>query len=50
MRNSVQALQISKAKKQYVGDFLDCIVDSLDLTETQHNHIERAYHSVGKYR
>ncbi|ELX8366533.1 MULTISPECIES: nucleotidyltransferase domain-containing protein [Enterobacterales] len=49
MRNSVPALQISKEKKQYVGDFLDCIVDSLDLTETQHNHIERAYHSVGKY-
>ncbi|HFF3441554.1 TPA: nucleotidyltransferase [Escherichia coli] len=49
MRNSVPALQISKEKKQYVGDFLDCIVDSLDLTETQHNQIERAYHSVGKY-
>ena len=49
MRNSVPALHISKEKKQYVGDFLDCIVDSLDLTEPQHNHIERAYHSVGQY-
>lgn len=49
MRNSGSALRVSKEKKQYVGDFLDCIVDSLDLTETQHKHIKSAYHAVGKY-
>ncbi|OTA16986.1 hypothetical protein Xbed_03378 [Xenorhabdus beddingii] len=49
MRNSGSVLRVSKEKKQYVGDFLDCIVDSLDLTETQHKYIKRAYHAVGKY-
>ncbi|MBT0461662.1 nucleotidyltransferase domain-containing protein [Morganella morganii] len=49
MSKSNLALSISKEKKQYVGDFLDCIVDSLDLTETQHKHIKSAYHAVGKY-
>lgn len=49
MSNSGSALRVSKEKKQYVGDFLDCIVDSLDLTDTQHKHIKSAYHAVGKY-
>ncbi|EOG1982820.1 nucleotidyltransferase [Proteus mirabilis] len=49
MRNSNLALHISKERKQYVGDFLDYIVDSLDLTETQYSYIKRAYHAVGKY-
>ncbi|WEF13014.1 nucleotidyltransferase [Pectobacterium actinidiae] len=49
MRNSGSALQISKEKKQSVGNFLDCIVDALDLTETQHKYIKSAYHAVGKY-
>ncbi|MGK4351759.1 MULTISPECIES: nucleotidyltransferase domain-containing protein [Enterobacter cloacae complex] len=49
MSNGNLALNISKDKRQYVGDFLDCIVDCLDLTETQHKHIKSAYHSVGKF-
>ncbi len=40
MSNGNLALNISKEKRQYVGDFLDCIVDCLDLTETQHKHIK----------
>lgn len=49
MSKSSSASSVSKEKKQYVGDFLDCIVDSLDLTDTQHKHIKSAYHAVGKY-
>ncbi|WP_312774063.1 nucleotidyltransferase domain-containing protein [Atlantibacter hermannii] len=49
MSKSSLALNVSKEKRQYVGDFLDCIIDSLDLTETQHKRIKTAYHAVGKF-
>ncbi|KLR15355.1 hypothetical protein ABR27_10720 [Enterobacter hormaechei subsp. hormaechei] len=32
-----------------MGDFLDFIVDTLDLSETQYGLIKRAYESVGRY-
>ncbi|VTN31617.1 Uncharacterised protein [Klebsiella pneumoniae] len=47
MSNSVSVLALSTEQKQYVGDFLDCIVGSLDLSETQYSLIKRAYESVG---
>ncbi len=47
MSNSVSVLALSLEQKQYVGDFLDCIVGSLDLSETQYSLIKRAYESVG---
>lgn len=49
MSNSVSVLALSLEQKQYVGDFLDCIVGSLDLSETQYSLIKRAYESVGAY-
>ena len=45
MSNSVSVLALSTEQKQYVGDFLDCIVGSLDLSETQYS-CKRAVRTV----
>lgn len=49
MSSSATALKLTKDKKQYVGDFLEHIVESLDLSETQYRLIKRAYETVGTY-
>lgn len=49
MNSSTSVLKLSKEKKQYVGDFLGSIVESLDLSETQYSLIKRAYETVGTY-
>lgn len=49
MSSSVARAVLSRDEKLYVGDFLDCIVESLDLSETQYKNIKTAYEAVGAY-
>ncbi|MCL6742282.1 MULTISPECIES: nucleotidyltransferase [Enterobacteriaceae] len=49
MSSSTARTALSRDEKLYVGGFLDCIVESLDLSATQYKNIKTAYEAVGTY-